>query len=99
MLRIKTYDEINNIPDVNLRDYIEHKALDLMQDYDVSDIDEIGCFVVLDADEGDQFLEDGMEFVERVVLAGTEYMHGVRILGDCYGEDIFLTIVGGKNYV
>ena len=36
---------------------------------------------------------------EGGVLADETYLHGVRILGDCYGEDIFLTIVGGENHV
>jgi NTE family protein len=78
-----SYDEINNIPDVNLRDYIEHKALDLMQDYDVSDIDEIGCFVVLDADEGDQFV--------LVRLVAVSQLPGNRaedaVLVGCIAED------------
>lgn len=99
MLTIRKYCEIGRIPDIVLRNHIEHRALDLMQENDIADIDEIGCFVILNADEGEQFLEDGMEFVERVVLSGMEYLHGVHILGDCYGEDIYLTITGGENCV
>ena len=99
MLRIKTYEEIKSIPDPALRDHIEHKALELMQEYDIADLNEVGCFVILDAEEADQFIKEGMEFVERVVLAGTEYLHGVHIIGDCYGEDIYLTMIGGKQHV
>ena len=99
MLTIRKYREIGRIPDATLRDHIEHRALDLMQENDIADIDEIGCFVILEADEGEQFPEDDMEFVERVVLPGMEYLHGVRILGDCYGEDIYLTITGGEKRV
>ena len=99
MLKIKKYDEIRKLSDPVLRNHIEHRALDLMQENGITDIDEIGCFVILDADEGEQFPEADMEFVERVVLSGMEYLHGVRILGDCYGEDVYLTIMGGEDDV
>ena len=35
-------------------------------------------------------LEDEMEFVETLKLENECYLHGVKILGDCCGEDIFL---------
>ena len=43
--------------------------------------------------------EREMEFVERVVLEDAEYLHGVRILGDCYGEDVYLMVKEVEHHV
>lgn len=99
MQTIKKYSEISMIPDATLREYISYRAQELMKDYDAADLDEIGCFVILDGGESGMFLKDGMEFVEKVVLAGTEYLHGVRILGDCYGEDVYLMVKEVEHHV
>ena len=99
MQKITTLDEIKTIPDAALREHIWNQTSEMMAESAVNALDEIGCIVLLNSDERDQFLDEGMEFVERVVLAGIEYLHGVRILGDCYGEDVYLMVKEVEHHV
>ena len=100
MMKITNLNEINNIHSPALKAHIEQKVQNWIEEYQIADLDEIGCFVILDADEKDSFVESEMEFVEEIVLVDETYLHGVRILGDCYGEDTYLTITeGGESNV
>ena len=99
MQKITTLDEIQTIPDAALREHLWNRTSGMIAEYAVNSLEEIGCIVLLDADERGQFMEEGMEFVERVVLAGSEYLHGVRILGDCYGEDVYLMVKEVEHHV
>ncbi len=92
MLKMKTMDKILTLPSPALRNHIEQKALELMEEYKTSDLDSIGCFVVLDAEESPLFQMDEMEFAEVLLLGDETYLHGVRILSDGYGEDVFLPV-------
>ena len=65
----------------------------------MQNLNEIGCFVILDDDEKEYFTESEMEFVEELVLDDETYLHGVRMLGDCYGEDIYLIQKGAESNV
>jgi hypothetical protein len=40
-----------------------------------------------------------MEFTETLNLKNETYLHSVKILGDCYGEDIYLSLKGENNDV
>ena len=93
MMKITNLNEINSIHSPALKTHIEQKVQNWIEEYQIADLDEIGCFVILDADEKDSFVESEMEFVEELILADETYLHGVRILGDCYGEDIYLPIL------
>jgi hypothetical protein len=100
MMKITNLNEINSIHSPALKAHIQQTVQNWIEEYQIADLDEIGCFVILDADEKDCFAESEMEFVEELVLADETYLHGVRILGDCYGEDTYLTITeGGESNV
>ena len=97
MMKITNLNEIAKMHSPALKAHIEQKVQNWIEEYQIADLDEIGCFVILDADENAQFPEDEMEFVEELVLKNETYLHGVRILGDCYGEDIYLNILKGEK--
>lgn len=63
-----------------------------MEEYSVDSLDDIGCFVVLEKDEFTEFPMNEMEFVEVLEIGNKNYLHGVKIIGDSYGEDIFLPV-------
>ena len=89
MMKILNVNEIQNIPYPALKAYISGKVQNWIDEYDLKSLDEIGCFVILNADEKELFQESEMEFVEELVLGDEAYLHGVRMLGDCFGEDTF----------
>ena len=100
MMKITNLNEIAKVHSPALKAHIEQKVQNWIEEYQIAELDEIGCFVILDADENAQFPEDEMEFVEELVLKNETYLHGVRMLGDCYGEDIYLNILkGGESNV
>lgn len=92
MMKITTLDKIKNVKSHSLRNYIEQKSSDLMTEYNVPNLDNIGCFVILNSDEIDSFTVNEMEFVEVLALGDETFLHGARILGDSYGEDVFLPV-------
>ena len=92
MLKILKMNEIPNIPFPALEAYISAKVQEWKNEYSIENLDEIGCFVILDADEKEFFKTSEMEFVETLHLGNEIYRHGVKILGDCYGEDTFLIV-------
>ena len=75
-----------------LRAYIAKKITALMNEYSVDTLDDIGCFVVLDSTEIQMFPVSEMEFVEVLEIGENYYLHGARILGESYGEDIYLPV-------
>ena len=92
MLKATNLEEIKAILEPEIREYILKKATELMGEYDVENLDDIGCFVVLEKSENQMFEVSEMEFVE-VLSIGTEmFLHGVKILGDSYAEDVYLPI-------
>ncbi len=92
MQKIKAIDEMQIIRSAVLRDHMEKKAMELLAEYRVNNLDNIGCFAVLDAEEYPQFRMDEMEFVEVILLDNETYLHGVRIVSDGYGEDMYLPV-------
>ncbi len=92
MQRIMSLEVIRNMPSSMLRDHIELKALELMDEYEEKNLENIGCFLLLNALEYNQFLMEEMEFAEVLLLGDETYLHGVRILSDGYGEDVYLAI-------
>ena len=93
MLKITNLKETSKIKQLMLKTYIAKKITALMNEYSVDNLDNIGCFVVLDKDEISEFTVSEMEFVEVVEMGDNYYLHGVRIIGDSYGEDIYLPVV------
>lgn len=92
MLKITNLKETDNITPLMLRAYIAKKITALMNEYGVNNLDNIGCFVVLDSSEIQMFSVSEMEFVEVLEIGDKHYLHGVKILGDSYGEDIYLPV-------
>ena len=92
MLKVTNLKETDNIKPIMLRTFIAKKITALMNEYSVDTLDDIGCFVVLDKEEFSDFSISEMEFVEVLEIGGKYYLHGVRILGDSYGEDVYLPV-------
>ena len=92
MLKVTNLRETDNITPLMLRAYIAKKITALMNEYSVNNLDDIGCFVVLEREEFSNFSVSEMEFVEVLEIGDSCYLHGVRILGDSYGEDTYLPV-------
>ena len=92
MLKVTNLRETDNITPLMLRAYIAKKMMSLMNEYSVNNLDDIGCFVVLEKDEISAFVVSEMEFVEVLEIGGNYYLHGAKILGDSYGEDVYLPV-------
>lgn len=92
MIKVTNLQEINCITNADLRIYIRKKAETMMQEYQVENLDDIGCFIVLEQEEFTDFPISEMEFVEMLFLKENVFLHGVRIVGNSYGEDIYLPV-------
>ena len=92
MLKVTNLRETDNIKPIMLRAFIAKKITAMMNEYGVDTLDDIGCFVVLDKEAFSEFSISEMEFVEVLEIGGNYYLHGAKILGDSYGEDIYLPV-------
>lgn len=92
MIKMTNLEEIKAFPEPEIREYIFNKATQMMTEYDVENLNDIGCFVVLDSSENQMFEVSEMEFVEVLNISNKTYLHGVKILGDSYGEDIYMPV-------
>ena len=92
MIKITNLKETETIEPIMLKAYIAKKITALMNEYSVDALDDIGCFVVLEKGEMSYFDMQLMEFVEILIIGNEYYLHGVKIIGDSYGEDIFLPV-------
>lgn len=96
MLKATNLEEIKAIPEPEIREYTLKKTTELMNEYGVNNLDDIGCFIVLDESENQMFEVSEMEFMEVLQIENLHYLHGVKILGDSYAEDIYLPIEVAK---
>lgn len=92
MIKVTNLQEVNHIEDVALQMHIREKAKIMMQEYQVENLDDIGCFVILEKEEFMCVPMNELEFVEVLEIGAKSYLHGVKIVGDSYGEDIYLPI-------
>ena len=92
MIKITNLQEMSCITNVALQIHIREKAETMMQEYQVENLDDIGGFVILEQEEFTKFPISGMEFLEVLFLEKSMFLHGVRIVGDSYGEDIYLPV-------
>ena len=92
MMKVTNLQEMSCITNVALQMHIRKKAETMMQEYQVENLDDIGCFIVLEQEEFTDFPISEMEFVEMLFLKENVFLHGVRIVGDSYGEDIYLPV-------
>ena len=92
MIKVTSLQEMNHIENGSLQMHIQKKAEAMMQEYQVENLDDIGCFIVLEPEEFTDFPISEMEFVEILFLEESMFLHGVRIIDASYGEDIYLPV-------
>lgn len=92
MIKVTNLKEIDQIQPLMLKAYIAKKMTAMMQEYQVDNLDDIGCFIVLEPEEFTDFPIGEMEFVEMLFLEESMFLHGVRIIDESYGEDIYLPV-------
>ena len=92
MIKVTNLQEMNHIENAALQMHIREKAETMMQEYQVENLNDIGCFVILEQEEFMCVPMNELEFVEVLEIGAKSYLHGVRIVGDSYGEDIYLPI-------
>ena len=92
MIKVTSLREMSCITNDDLRMHIQEQAEAMMQEYQVDNLDDIGCFVVLEPEEFTDFPISEMEFVEILFLEESMFLHGVRIIDESYGEDIYLPV-------
>ena len=92
MIKTTNLKETDQIQPLMLRAYIAKKMTAMMREYHVDNLDDIGCFIVLEPEEFTDFPIGEMEFVEMLFLEESMFLHGVKIIGDSYGEDIYLPV-------
>ena len=92
MIKVTNLQEMNRIENGSLQMHIQEKAEAMMQEYQVENLDDIGCFIVLEPEEFTDFPIGEMEFVEMLSLKENVFLHGVRIIDESCGEDIYLPV-------
>ena len=92
MIKVTNLQEMSCITNADLRMRIQEKAEAMMQEYQVDNLDDIGCFVILEKEEFACVPMNELEFVEVLEIGEESYLHGVRIIDDSYGEDIYLPV-------
>lgn len=92
MIKVTNLQEMNYIENIALQMHIREKAEAMMQECQVENLDDIGCFIVLESEEFTDFPISEMEFVEILFLEESMFLHGVRIIDESYGEDIYLPV-------
>ena len=92
MIKTTNLKEIDQIQPLMLKAYIAKKMTAMMREYQVDNLDDIGCFVVLESEEFADFPIGEMEFVEILFLEENVFLHGVRIIDESCGEDIYLPV-------
>lgn len=92
MIKVTNLQEMNYIENIALQMHIREKAEAMMQKYQVEDLNDIGCFVILEKEEFACVPMNELEFVEVLEIGAESYLHGVRIIDESYGEDIYLPV-------
>ena len=92
MIKVTNLQEINCITNADLQMHIREKAEAMMQEYQVDNLDDIGCFVILEKEEFACVPMNELEFMEVLEIGAESYLHGVRIIDDSCGEDIYLPV-------
>ena len=92
MIKVTNLQEMNRIENGSLQMHIREKAKAMMPEYQVDNLDDIGCFVILEKEEFACVPMNELEFVEMLFLEESMFLHGVRIIDESYGEDIYLPV-------
>ena len=92
MIKVTNLQEMNHIENAALQMHIRKKTETMMQEYQVENLDDIGCFVILEKEEFMCVPMNELEFVEVLEIGAESYLHGVRIIDESCGEDIYLPV-------
>ena len=92
MIKVTSLQDMSCITNAALQMHIQEKAEAMMQEYQVENLDDIGCFVILEKEEFMCVPMNELEFVEVLEIGAENYLHGVRIIDESYGEDIYLPV-------
>ena len=92
MIKVTNLQEMSYITNADLRMHIREKVKTMMQEYQVDNLDNIGCFVILEKEEFACVPMNELEFVEVLEIGAESYLHGVRIIDESYGVDIYLPV-------
>ena len=92
MIKVTNLQDMSCITNADLQMHIQKKAEAMMQEYQVENLDDIGCFVILEKEEFACVPMNELEFVEVLEIGAESYLHGVRIIDESYGEDIYLPV-------
>ena len=92
MIKVTSLQDMNHIENGSLQMHIREKAEAMMREYQVENLDDIGCFVILEKEEFTCVPMNELEFVEVLEIGEESYLHGVRIIDESYGEDIYLPV-------
>lgn len=92
MIKVTSLQDMSCITNAALQMHIQKKAEAMMQKYQVEDLNDIGCFVILEKEEFACVPMNELEFVEMLEIGAENYLHGVRIIDESYGEDIYLPV-------
>ena len=92
MIKTTNLKETDQIQPLMLRAYIAKKMTAMMQEYQIENLDDVGCFIILEKEEFACVPMNELEFVEVLEIGAESYLHGVRIINDSYGEDIYLPV-------
>ena len=92
MIKVTNLKEIDQIQPLMLKAYIAKKMTAMMREYQVDNLDDIGCFVILEKEEFACVPMNELEFVEVLEIGAESYLHGVRIIDESCGEDIYLPV-------
>lgn len=92
MIKTTNLKETDQIQHLMLKAYIAKKMTAMMREYHVDNLDDIGCFVILEKEEFTCVPMNELEFMEVLEIGAESYLHGVRIIDESYGEDIYLPV-------
>ena len=92
MIKVTNLQDMSCITNADLQMHIQKKAEAMMQEYQVENLDDIGCFVIHEKEEFACVPMNELEFVEVLEIGAESYLHGVRIIDESYGEDIYLPV-------
>ena len=92
MIKVTNLQEMNHIENATLQMHTKTPWVVIEGPDQVKNLDDIGCFIVLELEEFTNFPISEMEFVEMLFLKENVFLHGVKIIGDSYGEDIYLPV-------
>ena len=76
MIKVTNLQEMNHIENAALQMHIRKKTETMMQEYQVENLDDIGCFVILEKEEFMCVPMNELEFVEVLEIGVKSYLYG-----------------------